>query len=303
MKKQLGILTFSVAILIALAGCALGRQTTTPVPAPTDLPLTVATAAPAPTQIPSSTPASVTTPTAAAAGDPAADSAKKTALDYGTAVQTGDFATAAKLLSDFSLTAAQMTQGDAADALTALKTKGTSWSDFQVKETQSVNSKTLLVHVVYQLTAKDAKTGKATTTAQDELWPVRLENSAWRYNWGNLIDTKTLDAQPRLVSGVTVKPLKMSRYADRIDLNLLVQNSTSDAVVWGGQPSETVAVFHFGDKTVESEKNRLIFDSLRSYPDTLISVKGLFTSYPDTVELRTFKNFANAPWYTFQLTQ
>jgi hypothetical protein len=137
----------------------------------------------------------------------------------------------------------------------------------------------------------------------DEYWPIRSEMDGWHYNWGNLIDFKTLDVAERLVSGNTVKPLMLSRYSDRIVLTLLVQNSNSEAVVWGLTPSETVSTFYFGDQVVEGEKERFIFDTLRSYPDTHVTVKGLFNNFPDKVELRKFKNSGTVPWFTFLLTE
>jgi hypothetical protein len=306
MKKSIGTLFIGFLLLISISGCGLrggAAANATAVPAATLPPVAVATAAPSPTAIPTLDPASLTpTATIQSAADAAMDTAKKVAQDYGTALQSGDFTAASALISEFSLTAAQMTHGDAADALSAQKDKGAAWSGFQVKDAQALTEKTVLVDVAFQLSAKDAKTGQLSTTNQEEKWPIRLENGGWRYNWANLIDFKSLDVAEKLMSGVTVKPLKMSRYTDRIDLNLLVQNSTNDAVVWGS-PSETISTFYFADKTIEGVNNRLIFDSLRSYPDTIVSVKGLFTSFPDKVDLRTFKNYSTAPWFTFLLSQ
>jgi hypothetical protein len=306
MKKSFGHLIVGFLLLVSVSGCALrtgASGSNTPVPAATLPPVQVATAAPTTTAIPTLPPTNLTaTPTTQAAADAALEDAKKVAQDYGTAVQNGDFSAASSLLSDFSLTAAQMTRGDASGALGAQKDKGAAWSDFQVKDAQSFSEKTVLVDVAYQLSVKDAKTGKLTSANQEEKWPIRLENGVWHYNWGNLIDFKTLDVTEKLMSGVTVKPLKLSRYTDHVDLNLLVQNATNDAVVWGS-PSETISTFYFGAKTVEGENNRLIFDSLRSYPDTIVTVKGLFTNFPDKVELRKFKNYSTAPWFTFLLSQ
>jgi hypothetical protein len=81
-----------------------------------------------------------------------------------------------------------------------------------------------------------------------------------------------------------------------------VQNGTNEAIVLG-QPNEILATFSFGDQQVEAEKTRFIFDRLRSYPDTILDVKGLYTRYPDAVEIRRWKNLQTPPWFTFVLTE
>jgi hypothetical protein len=305
MKKSLASIIFCLILAASLAGCALGTPAQ-PSPAPaTSAPAAAPTKAPTTPPQPTAVPTAVPEPTSAetAAASSALDEAKKTAQEYAAALQSGDFAAASKQLSSFSLTSAQMTAGDAADALAALKSKGAAWSNFQVGDAQEFSPKTVLVHVTYDLAGKDSKSGEVTKTAMDEFWPVRFDMDGWHYNWNNLIDFKTLDVQERLVSGNTVKPLALSRYSDRIVLTLLVQNASSEAVVWGLSPSETVSTFYFGDKVIEGEKERVIFDTLRSYPDTHVTVKGLFTSFSDKVELRKFKNTTTAPWFTFLLTE
>jgi hypothetical protein len=305
MKKSLASIVFCLILAASLAGCAQGtpaQQSAAPATsAPTAAPTKAPTTPPQPTAVPTVAPEPTSAETAAA--NTALGEAKQIAQNYAAALQSGDFAAASKLLSSFSLTSAQMTAGDAADALAAQKTKGAAWSNFQVGDAKEFAPKTVLVHVTYDLAGKDAKTGAATKTAVDEYWPVRSEMDGWHYNWGNSIDFKTLDVAERLVSGNTVKPLMLSRYSDRIVLTLLVQNSNNEAVVWGLTPSETVSTFYFGDQVIEGEKERYIFDTLRSYPDTHITVKGLFTSFPEKVELRKFKNTGTAPWFTFLLTE
>lgn len=225
------------------------------------------------------------------------DNAVKTVQAYFDALQKQDFTAASKQISSFSLLIAQMTNGDAADAL---KAQAAQWSGLQVKDAQTFDDNTVLVHVLYQLTTKDAKTGKDTVTPMDELWPVRLEVGKWLYNWNNIIDFHTLDVQQQSTAGLLIMPLQLIRYSDHIALKMLVQNSTNEPIVLG-QTNEVMAAFHFGDKVVEGDQStRLIFDSLRSYPNTIINVKGLFTSYPDSVVIRQWKNVKVAPWFTFQ---
>lgn len=137
-------------------------------------------------------------------------------------------------------------------------------------------------------------------TQKDELWPMRLENSEWRYNWDNLIDFRTLDAGAQTVSGVTVMPVQMNRYSDRIELSLLVQNRTNEGVVFG-QVNETLGTFYFDGQPVVAEKTRWILNPNRSVPSVTLEAKGLFTEFPEMVEIRKWNSYQVDPWYVFQL--
>ncbi len=276
------------------------------------------------TQAIPSPPASAATPPPASTAAPAAtdtqipetsiDLALNTVRGYFAALQAGDFGTAASYLSDFSLVYAGMTRGDAANELQAQMAQGAAWSDLKVIDSQIFNDKTILVRVSFQLASKDAKTGKVTQSAREELWPVRLELGEWRYNRDNLIDFHTLDVDPQTTAGLTVQPRRLARYSDHLRLTMLVQNSTNEAIVFG-QSNEIMAAFVFPDPAcqddsaasqagcsnykVEAGQTRLFFDRLRSYPDAAIDVEGLFSSYPIGVELRRWKNSTTPPWFTF----
>ncbi|MCL4560145.1 MAG: hypothetical protein M1281_05980 [Chloroflexi bacterium] len=252
-----------------------------------------------PTEAATSTPTPTPDPTAGAV---------KTAQDYAAALQNGDFSTASKLVSAFSLMVAKMTASDAADALAQQKVK---WSGFQVKEGQVFNDptrygsgvlrdQTALVHVLYQLTSPDPKTGKDVTEAKDELWPFRLENKQWLYNWNNVIDFKTLGFDSQFTAGLTMTPLQMTRYSDRISLTVLAQNSSNESIVIG-QTNQILATFYFGDQKVDATPTRYVFERMRSYPGVTIDVKGLFTSYPESVEIVKYKDYKVAPWFNFTL--
>ena len=95
-------------------------------------------------------------------------------------------------------------------------------------------------------------------------------------------------------------PTQITRYPDRYRLGLFVQNRTNDTIVLG-QPNEILALFTFGDQTVEAEKDQLVFERLKTYPDAGIEVKGEFPDYPDQVDIRKWKNYNVAPWYSFSL--
>jgi hypothetical protein len=287
-----------LSFLFLLAAC---QGSPTPKPVPTSLPPANTPAPAALSTQPAVTEAPTPTQTALPSAAPTLDPAEQAIQEYAAALQAGDFRAAAALLSNFSLMVDEMTRSAASDEL-QLRMAREKWSGFQVKETRPFNEKTILVHVTYQVETKDPKTGQSSQAAVDELWPVRLEYGKWLYNRGNVIDYHTLDVLEHTTAGLTVKPRRLTRYSDRMRLTLLVQNQTNDPIVLG-QTNEVMAAFLFGDQKVEAEKTQLIFDTLRSYPDTAIEVKGLFANYPDGVVIRQWKNIQVAPWFTFQFSQ
>jgi hypothetical protein len=244
------------------------------------------------------TPAPTSTPLPVATTVSQTDLAIQAAQDYSAALQKGDFGAASKSVSAFSLLAGKMTAGDVVTALTEDKQKGAAWSDFKFDNAQVLTDNTILVHVTYQLASVDSKTGATAQTTQDEQWPFRLENKQWLYNWGNIIDFKTLSATAKLINGLTVTPLQLTRYSDKIRLTVLAQNSTNESIVIG-QANQVLATFHFADKSVDAVTTRYILDGWRSYPNVTIDVMGLFTTYPDSVELIKYKTTTAAPWFTF----
>jgi hypothetical protein len=255
-----------------------GRSTPTPTPGPTDTP------APTPT---------VLTP---------ADLAVQTVQTYFGDLQSGSFAAAAGLTSNLSRFAFKLTSADVVTALTQQQQQGAVWSNLQVQGTQVFNNSTILVHVTYQLAAKDSKTGKVMQTAKDELWPVSLENGQWLYNWNNIIDFNTLTTVPyQEVNGLTVTLLQVTRYSDHLTLTVMAQNNTNDPIVIGSA-NQILATFHFGGQAVDSANTQYVIDRLRGYSNIDITAKGLFTSYPTSVDLIKYKNFpTEKPWFTFNL--
>jgi hypothetical protein len=130
---------------------------------------------------------------------------------------------------------------------------------------------------------------------------VTFENNRWLYNRNNLIDFHSLTMDEQTMAGLRVRPVRLARYSDHMALTLLVQNTTNDTIVLG-QTNEILAAFTFKDQTVEAVKKQMIFQRLRSYSDATIEVKGLFTSYPERVIIRQWKNLKVAPWYDFKFS-
>jgi len=227
-------------------------------------------------------------------------SAEKTVLGYFEALENQDPRSAVKWLSNYSMIAEKTTREASAAALQARMVQGNRWSAVEVKESREQNDNTILVHVLYKMETKDSKTSAVAETQQDEWWPVRLENGKWLYNWNNVIDYRGLDVAAQSTGGLTINPVQITRYTDRLSLVLFVQNRTNEPIVLG-QPNEILAIFTFGAEKIEAEKAQLVFDRLQTYPDARIEVKGQLPDYPDKVEIRKWKNYDVAPWYDFTL--
>ncbi len=255
-----------------------GQSTPTPTPAPTDTPAPTATVV--------------------TASDLAASAAQR----YFGFLQSGDFTSAAGMTSNLSRFAFKLTSSGIAGLLTAQQQSGAAWSNFQIQGTQQFNATTYLVHVTYDLAAKDAKTGQVSQAARDELWPIVLENGSWLYNWNNIIDFNTLTTVPyQQANGLTVTLLQLARYTDHMTLTIMAQNSSNDAIVIGSS-SQILATFHFGGQSVDAASTQYVIDRLRGYSNIDVTVPGLFTSYPTSVDLIKFKNYpAEKPWFTFNL--
>lgn len=255
------------------------------------------------------TPTPVPSPTSQTAA------AEQAVTDYFAALQKGDYNGASQLVSAFSRMQAQITAGDLAAQLTK---QGGTWSDLKILDSQVFNDNTTLVHVQYQFTGSVQPSGTptvqaapsatpagtpaaATPTQKDEVWPVRLEAGKWLYNWDNVIDFNTLTTPAQLYSGLTLEPLKVTRYSDHLTLTFLAQNATAEAIVIG-QQNQILATFHFGSQTVNSVNTQYIIDAYRSYTNIDVTVPGLFKAYPDSIDLVKYKNFpTQKPWFTFTL--
>lgn len=292
MNKKM-IIQMSLFILLAslLAGCAGAPMASAF--APTAAPTTAEVeSAPAPTALPTLKPR----PTATATPDEAelaARSAEAAAQAYFAALEAGDAQAAADLVSSFSLMVFEMTRGDAAAALQAQKA---GWSDLEVGEVEPFDEKTMLVSVKY--TAQ----GEEGPEAREEVWALRNESGAWKVNWDRLIDFRTLTVDPQTTNGVTVLPVQMLRFTDRLRLEMLVQNRTSQPVVFG-QANEVLATFHVGAEDVVAEKTQVVFNPLRSAHGVPLEIKGLYEAYPDAVTIRQWKSYNVQPWYEFDLTR
>lgn len=241
------------------------------------------------------------------------DQAEQTARAYFQAVEQGKSEEAAAYLSRFSLSVFEMTPDDAVAQLQAQKIAGIQWSDLEIQKVERFDDKTMLVYLSYmeintkaaEATADPAVTLTPTAEAGqpqrvEAIWPIRLEHKDWLFNWNKLIDFKTLSAGSPTVSGITIMPTELRRFTDRIELLMLVQNRNSETIVFG-QTNETLGTFKFGDKAVVAEKVRWILNPLRSVDDLILEIKGLYETFPDTIEIRKWNNYDVDPWFVFQL--
>ncbi len=324
MKKNLISTILFAALILSLAGCQMGFQragqqalsATQPTAAPTEQSITLT---PRPTRTPLPSPTATKDPVQARA-----EAAAAAVQEYFGALEAQDFEKAAGLLSEFSLMVFEMTRGDAASELALSRAEGTTWSNLETGEITPFDENTVLVQVQYNRTGKPTPTATnppkgsaaektataAATTASaataepgepvDELWAVRLENGEWRVNWKAIIDYHTLDVAAQTLNSVTVKPVLARRFPDRIQVVMLVQNRSNQPVVFG-QVNEILGTFYFAGQAIEAEQIQKVFNPLRSVPDFTLEVKGAFAEYPDTLEMRRWKNYNVKPWFTFQL--
>lgn len=293
-KKIIFQIILLMVLASLLAGCA-GAPLASAF-APTAAPTVVeAEEAPPPTPLPTLKPR----PTATAKPDPAqiaAQDAETAAGAYFAALEAGDPAAAAEQVSTFSLMVFEMTRGDVAAELQRQKAGGAVWSGLETGEVKPFDAQTMLVDVNYEV-----KTEEGAET-REEVWAVRSESGTWRVNWNNLIDFRTLTVEPQTTNGVTVLPVQMLRFTDRLRLELLVQNRTSQPVVFG-QVNEELATFHIGGQDVIAEKTQVVFNPLRSAHGVPLEILGLYEAYPDGVTIRQWKNYDVKPWYEFDLTR
>ena len=249
---------------------------------------------PEPTQTPHSFPTRIVTPTAEAVQNKPAALAAEAAMKYATALETGNFEEAASWVSDFSLTVFAKTRTDLINDLTKRKGEGEKWLKFKIKEILLTEDQTILITVTY-IGGKDGG-------PVEEIWPMRQEMGIWHYNWNNLIDYQTLDVRQQSMANVIVRPTRMLRYPDKIQLILTMQN-TGNEPAYFGQPNEDLSTFYFNKTPVIGESTKIVLDRLRSYPDTVLEVKGFYLTYPEKVEIRKWKNYQVKPWFTFELTR
>jgi hypothetical protein len=296
MNKKL--LQFSSIILLAallLSGCQFGARrqagSTTPTLVAVDSAADQVTATPQPSPTrkvrPSITPSQDTSKAQLAQAEQAAHT-------YFDALSKGNLEAAVEQVSQYSLMVFGITSGDAVSELQQQKAAGSTWSDLSVLDSRVFDPKTILVHVRYTITTKDQ------ADAKDELWPMRLESTAWHYNFHNLIDFRTVEVDAKSVYNITVKPTQMNRYSDHIELVMMMQNSQTETLVLG-QTNEILGNFYFSGLAVEAEKTKIVLIPQRTKTDAILAVKGLYTEYPDTIEIRKWRDYKEKPWFTFAL--
>lgn len=243
------------------------------------------------------TPAAQPEQPAAASTASQIDEPVQAVLDYADLLQAGEYHQAASLTSTFSLSALNLTSADVEWQLQSLML-AEKWSAFKVTGSRPLDERTHLVNVRYLLSRANPAEGQAAEEPVEALWAVRSENGAWRINHTGLIDFRLLHVREQTTAGLTVKPRLLLRYTDRVELVMLVQNQTSDPIVLG-QANEILATFFFAEDQVQANQTQFIFDRLRSYPETTLVAPGLFEQFPDGVEIRRWKNYNVAPWFTF----
>lgn len=285
MNKKLIPFSVTALLMLLLTACqfSMPGAAAGPTAAPTSAAIKVtATPRPSPTAKPSPVPTQTSAPYA---------EVEAAANAYAEALRKGDAATAAGMISNYSLMVAQVTSGDIQAGMKAAG-DAARIANFKLLGVKEAGESTVLIHVSY-ISGKDA-------AAVDESWPFRKENDAWRYNWNNLVDFHTLTVDAQTTNGVTFIPQRLLRYSDRTVLELMGQNHTAEPIVFG-QVNETLARFHIDGQTVDAEKKHLALDARRTNNNLTLELKGYYPVYPSAVDIRIWRDFNEPPWFSFVL--
>lgn len=260
----------SLFVLLVLSMVLSACQAATPVEGGTE---EAAAAAPAvmATLLPTATPRPQ--PTATSAAQPA----QTALLAYCAALQAGQPADAAALLSDFGLLTADLSRREAQSQLAAQMQAGKGWQECQLRSIRLLDDQTALAEVSFRLA--DA------SKSEQAIWALRFEADRWGVNWGGAVDRRTLYVEPQKLNDVTVQPLELVRYTDRLQLRVMVQNNRDEGLVWGAA-NQPMASFHWGDKTLDAAGKRLVFNTQKSYSSAAVDLPGFYETDVQSVDLR-----------------
>lgn len=267
MKKR-GILL--AALIALLLSCRLGEvaeKITPSAPSPgfqvTETPLNLS-ASPSPT---------------ASMGLPLPqESPEEVAKKYYEALVSKEFEEAVNYLSDYSLSLSGTTRQQVVSYFEQQDFKGWRMVDYRVLETKELGADVVIVRV---LTKEQA--GNNDPQTYDFWVALRKEEERWRLNWNLIVDDVVLNVEPQTVNDVTVQPLRIARYTDRLVLVLKIENNSDRKHFWGWA-GEKIASFRFGNRIVDVI-GRLEIEPSRTYPDAWVKVDGFYDVYPSTVSL------------------
>ncbi|GEM_PF-1567082 len=201
-----------------------------------------------------------------------------TVKDYYDALKIRDFERAIAHLSDYSLSIHGWTRQDILAFFIQQDFRGWRFVDYRIIETKNLRDDLALVRVLTK-----EQTGADEPQTFDNWVAWRMEEGQWRLNWNLVVDDRVPNVEPQTINNLTIQPVRIVRYTNRIRLILKIENKNDRICHWGWG-GENIAIFHFGDRVVDVS-GRLKIEANRLYPDVYVDVEGFYSTYPSSVDL------------------
>lgn len=200
-------------------------------------------------------------------------SAKK----YYEALKRDDYVEAVNLISEYSLSLTNSTREDVRISLDKAAFNGWKLLDYRIVESQILDERTALIHVL-------TKELMENEPQNYDFWVAfRKENGQWHLNLNSLVDDRTVDTTPQNINGVSVQPIQIIRYVDKVRIVLKIENTNQRGCFWGWA-GDKVATFYFGEQAYDVQGS-LEIKSDRVYPDAYVELKGFYETYPNKILL------------------
>jgi len=264
-RRLLPFLSFTL-LVAALLACQMTKSAAGDEPVSTRDPATL---------VPSTTATSMPEE----AEPPAIQGPDATVTAYLEALQQRRFEQAAAFISDYSLSLLGLRRQDIISHFEQQDFEGWRLLDYRVTESQELDEDLVLVHALIK-----EQIGRDEPQNYDVWWALRREGGEWRINWGALVDDRPLDIEPQTINDLTLQPLRIIRYADRMRLLFRIENNSDRGCIWGWAGEEAAAI-HFGDQIVSVSGTSEDIAPQRVYPDAYVDIDGFRETYPTAVDL------------------
>lgn len=234
------------------------------------------------------------------------ESPEEVAKKYYEALVSREFEEAVNCLSDYSLSLSGTTRQEVISFFEQQDFKGWRMVDYRLVETRVLSDDLVLAHILTK-----EQLGDSEPQVYDFWVALRREGERWRLNGNLIVDDVVLNVEPQTINGVSVQPVQIVRYTDRLVLILQIENKNDRGCFWGW--GNKVAVFHFGGEVVDVTGS-LQIEANRTYTNVRVHVSGFHSTYPSAVDLvgwcwasqyvSSLPDPACTPWeYHFVLTQ
>lgn len=213
---------------------------------------------------------------------PVIDKPEDAEAAYLEALKQRDFEQVAALVSDYSISVDGVSRRDVVSFFEKKDFDGWKLVDYRVKESRLLDDQSALVYV---MTKEQSGEGEPQS---DDFWvAIRKENGQWRVNWALLVDELVLNVESQTVNNVSIQPMKIIRYTNKMRLFMRVENANDRGCFWGWVNDE-IATFHFGDQPV-GVSGSLGIEPDRTYPDVYVDINGFYETYPMAVSLSKWR--------------